>query len=353
MVVVVVRLLSMLICSYGGYRVAVLLNDNYILRSPQQVLAIIVGIILGLLIGFVVGGPVGRSVANILGDMESVFYKASGADIFFSTMGAFIGLLVALIPSTALFRFGYPGTIVSVALFLLFGFAGARIGVIKRSEFSQLFKLGPSFGTGGAAGAGQILDTSVIIDGRIVDIAKAGFVSGTVVVPRFVLTELQAVADSADTLKRSRGRRGLDVLNALQRLDNVRVEITDQDFPEIMSVDAKLTALSKVTGMPLTTNDFNLNKVAEIQGVTILNINELASAMKPVVLPGEEMKVKIIREGKEPGQGVGYLDDGTMVVVEHGKKKVGSEAIVVATSVLQTPAGKMIFTELKEERQEG
>jgi uncharacterized protein YacL len=186
----------------------------------------------------------------------------------------------------------------------------------------------------------------------VVDIAKSGFMGGTMVVPRFVLTELQAIADSADNLKRSRGRRGLDVLNALQPLENVRVEITDQDFPEIMGVDAKLTALSKLTGITLTTNDFNLNKVAEIQGINILNINELANALKPVVLPGEEMKIKIIREGKEPGQGVGYLDDGTMVVVEHGKKMVGAEAKVVATSVLQTPAGKMIFTELKEERRE-
>ena len=351
MVVVVIRLLSMLICSYSGYRIAVLLNDNYILRTPQQALAIIVGIILGLLIGFVVGGPVGRFTANILGDLESVFYKVSGADIFFSTMGAFIGLLVALLPSIALFHFGYPGYIASIVLFLLFGFAGARIGAIKRSELSTIFRLGSSFSTGGTPQA-RILDTSVIIDGRVVDIAKAGFLNGTMVVPRFVLGELQAIADSADTMKRSRGRRGLDVLNSLQRLDNVRVEITDQDFPEIMGVDAKLTALSKISGMPLMTNDFNLNKVAEIQGVSILNINELASALKPVVLPGEEMHVKIIREGKEPGQGVGYLDDGTMVVVEHGKKKVGAEAAVIATSVLQTPAGKMIFTELKEDRQE-
>lgn len=351
MVFVVVRLLSMLVFSYGGYRVALLLNDNYILRTPQQALAIIVGIILGLLIGYVVGGPLGRATANILGDLESVFYKVSGTDIFFSTVGALIGLLIALIPSVALFQFGYAGDIISVVLFLLFGFAGARVGIIKRSELSAVFGLGAGFGGGGEAQA-RILDTSVIIDGRVVDIARAGFLDGTMVVPRFVLAELQAIADSADTLKRSRGRRGLDVLNALQRLDNVRVEITDQDFPEVMGVDAKLTALSKVTGMPLTTNDFNLNKVAEIQGVKILNINELANALKPVVLPGEEMKVKIIREGKEPGQGVGYLDDGTMVVVEHGKKMVGNEAAVVTTSVLQTPAGKMIFTELKEERAE-
>lgn len=350
MVVVVVRILSMLVCSYGGYRISVLLNDNYILKTPQQTLAIIVGIILGLLIGFVVGGPLGRSTANILGDIESFFYKVSAADIVFSATGALAGLLIALIPSLALFHFSYLGYVLSVALMLLFGFSGARIGAIKRSELSSLFK-----GGAGLAAPGQqsmILDTSVIIDGRIVDIARAAFVNGALVVPRFVLTELQAIADSADTLKRSRGRRGLDVLNSLQRLENVTVEITDEDFPEIMGVDAKLTALSKITGVPLMTNDFNLNKVAEIQGITILNINNLASALKPVVLPGEEMHIKIIREGKEPGQGVGYLDDGTMVVVEHAKRKVGSQVTVVATSVLQTPAGKMIFTELKEERLE-
>src|SRR5450759_4091117 len=351
MVVVIVRMLSMLLCSYGGYRISLLLNDNYILKAPQQVLAIIVGIILGLLIGYVVGGPVGRLTANILGDFESVFYKVSGADIVFSAMGAFLGLLIAMLPSVALFHFGYPGYIASLVLFVLFVFAGARVGVIKRSELSVVFKLGPSFGTSASSQA-VILDTSVIIDGRIVDIAKAGFIEGTMVVPRFVLTELQAIADSGDTLKRSRGRRGLDILNALQRQENVRLEITDEDFPDLMGVDAKLTALSKLTNMSLVTNDYNLNKIAEIQGVKILNINELVSALKPVVLAGEEMHVKVIREGKEPGQGVAYLDDGTMVVIEHGKKKVGSEVTVVATSVLQTPAGKMIFTELKVERLE-
>lgn len=348
MVVVAVRLLSMFVVSYGGYRISVLLNDNYILKTPQQTLAIIVGIILGLLIGFVVGGSLGRFTANILGDIEAFFYKVSAADIVFSAAGALVGLLIALIPSIALFQFSYIGYVLSVALMLVFGFAGARTGAIKRSEISSLFKGGGSMAAAG--GRSMILDTSVIIDGRIVDIAKAGFINGVLVVPRFVLAELQAIADSADTLKRSRGRRGLDILNALQRLDNVRIEITDEDFPEIMGVDAKLTALSKATGMPLTTNDFNLNKVAEIQGVGILNINELASALKPVVLPGEEMRIKIIREGKEPGQGVGYLDDGTMVVVEHAKRKVGEEVTIVATSVLQTSAGKMIFSELKDER---
>lgn len=352
MVVVVVRLITMFVCSYGGYRIAVLLNENYILRNPQQALAIIVAIILGLLIGYVLGGIIGRYGADTLAGTETVVYKVSGADLLFGVVGTLIGLLMALLPSIALFRFGYAGYIVSVILFLLLGFAGAQIAIIKRSELSTLFKLGPSFGGSGGGRQARILDTSVIIDGRVVDIAKAGFIEGTLMVPRFVLNELQSIADSSDTLKRSRGRRGLDILNGLQRLDNVRIEITDQEFPEVLGVDGKLITLSKVTGMPLITNDFNLNRVAEIQGVDVLNINQLASALKPVVLPGEEMKVKIIREGKEPGQGVGYLDDGTMVVVEQARSKVGSEVTAVATSVLQTPAGKMIFTELRDSRQE-
>ncbi len=352
MVVIVVRFLSMFLCAFSGYRIAVLLNENYILRDPQQALAIIVSIILGLLIGYVLGGVIGRYAASALGGLESMVFKASGADIFFSSLGALAGFLVALMPSIALFHFGEAGYIVSLILFLFCGFAGTRMAYIKRAELASMFKLGPSFSQERGGATSRILDTSVIIDGRVVDIARAGFLDGTLVVPRFVLEELQAVADSADNLKRSRGRRGLDVLNSLQRLDNVRIEVTDQDFPEVMGVDAKLVVYSKVSGLPLVTNDFNLNKVAELQGVQILNINELANALKPVVLPGEEMTIKIIREGKEPDQGVGYLDDGTMVVVERGKSEVGNEVTVTATSVLQTPAGKMIFTELRSPHQE-
>jgi len=290
-----------------------------------------------------------RARTDLLGRLESSFFKISGADLFFGVAGTLAGLLIALLPSIALFRFGYLGYSVSILLFFICGYGGLRICIVKRSELSALFNLGPSFtGAAGGTGTARLLDTSVIIDGRIVDIAKAGFLEGAMVVPRFVLNELQSIADSGDTLKRNRGRRGLDVLNALQRLDNVTVEVTDQDFPEIGEVDAKLVELAKLTGMPLTTNDFNLNRVAEIQGVKILNINELSNVLKPVVLPGEELEVKIIREGKEPGQGVGYLDDGTMVVVQQGSRKIGEQVTVVATSVLQTPAGKMIFTELKD-----
>jgi uncharacterized protein YacL len=351
-VVILVRLISMLACSYGGYRVALLLNDNYILKDPQQVLAIVTGIVLGVLIGYVLGGILGRYVANLAGRLESTVFRASGADVFLVMAGVFVGFLLALMPSVALLGFGYPGFIISLALFVLLGFLGGRVAHVKRSELSAIFKLSGALGQEASGPGPRLLDTSVIIDGRIVDIAKSGFIDGTLVVPRFVLEELQSIADSADALRRNRGRRGLDILNALQRLDRVNVEITDQDFPDLSGVDTKLTALSKATNMPLVTNDFNLNRIAEIQGVRILNMNLLASALKPVVLPGEEMEIKVIREGKEPGQGVGYLDDGTMVVIENGREKIGSEVTVVATGVLQTPAGKMVFTELKDTRQE-
>jgi uncharacterized protein YacL len=324
--------MSVLLCSFGGYRIAILMNENYVLGHPQQVLAIIVSIILGLLIGAVLGGVIGRFAASALGRLEASLSAVSSADILFGVAGLLVGLMVALFPSLALFRMGYPGYFMSITLFALCGFVGMRVAVLKRSELAGMFNLGQGLSSSTGTTAARILDTSVIIDGRVVDIASCGFLEGTMLVPRFVLEELQSIADSADKLKRSRGRRGLDVLNSLQRLDGVDVEITDQDFPEVPGVDGKLVALSKFTGMPLITNDFNLNKVAEIQGVKILNINELAGALKPVVLPGEGMKVKVIREGKEPGQGVGYLDDGPMVVVEQGKDKIGSVVTVVTTT---------------------
>jgi uncharacterized protein YacL len=189
----------------------------------------------------------------------------------------------------------------------------------------------------------KILDTSVIIDGRIADICETGFVEGTLVAPQFVLRELQQVADSTDSLKRNRGRRGLDILQKIQKMGNVEVQVVETDFPEIREVDLKLIELARKMSGKIVTNDFNLNKVAQLRGVQVLNINELANSLKPVVLPGEVMRVFVLKEGKEPGQGVGYLDDGTMVVVDQGKKALGKTIEVTVTSVLQTTAGKMIF----------
>ncbi|MCX7635211.1 MAG: PIN domain-containing protein [Syntrophales bacterium] len=224
----------------------------------------------------------------------------------------------------------------------IMGYLGLVLGSKKADEIG-LF----GFGQTKDAPPVKILDTSVIIDGRIADICETGFVEGILTVPRFVLDELQYIADSSDSLKRSRGRRGLDILNRMQRIPGITIEINDQDFPKLKGVDAKLVALAKRLNAQIVTNDFNLNKVAELQGIKILNVNELANALKPVVLPGESMTVKIIKEGKEPGQGVGYLDDGTMIVVDHAQRHIGQIVETMVTSVLQTTAGRMIFSELK------
>lgn len=193
----------------------------------------------------------------------------------------------------------------------------------------------------------KILDTSVIIDGRISDICDTGFIEGILVIPNFVLTELQMIADSADSIKRNRGRRGLDILNKMQKDQSIMVKISDMDFADIPEVDSKLVKLAKVMKAKVITNDFNLNKIAEFHGVPVLNINQLSNALKPIVLPGEEMNVSLIKEGKDPNQAIGYLDDGTMVVVENGRRKLNYDVDVIVTSVLQTTAGRMIFARLK------
>jgi uncharacterized protein YacL len=217
-------------------------------------------------------------------------------------------------------------------------------GVVKRmSPRAVLQKLWPQ-----RKGSVKIIDTSAIIDGRIAEVCKTGFIEGTLVVPRFVLEELQRIADSSDPLKRTKGRRGLDILNTIQKHEGMDVRVVDQDFPKTREVDSKLVALAITMDAKIITNDYNLNKVAQLQGVEVLNVNELAYAVKPAVLPGETLNVQIIREGKEPEQGVAYLEDGTMVVVEGGKRHLGKTIEVTVTSVLQTAAGLMIFTTPKE-----
>lgn len=230
-----------------------------------------------------------------------------------------------------------------ILLNILGAYLGAAIMIRYRGEMFNA--LADTFITHqDVRNGGKVLDTSVIIDGRIVDIAKTGFTAGRLYVPKFVLSELQYIADSSDALRRNRGRRGLEVLTQLQEDKNSNIEIVDIDFPDVREVDAKLVELAKQFGAEIITNDYSLNRVAELQGIKVLNINALANALKPVVLPGEEMSVKIIKPGKEDGQGVAYLDDGTMIVIENGKPYIGRTLDVVVTSVLQTSAGRMIFT---------
>ena len=276
------------------------------------------------------------------------------------TIGGAIGFILGLMLANVLINSFFSGILEGLDIqfsgyFLVnsvLGYLGLLLGLKKGKEFDTS-RLPWVFKRAGPGSDGhKVLDTSVIIDGRIADICDTGFVEGTFIIPQFILQELQHIADSSDPLKRGRGRRGLDVLNRIQKQSSLEVKIVDQDYPKIQEVDAKLIALAKDTHAKIVTNDFNLNKVAELQGVPVLNINQLFNALKPVVLPGEVMNVKILKEGKEPGQGVAYLDDGTMVIVDNARRYMGKSVDVTVTSVLQTTAGRMIFTILKEDAPE-
>src|SRR5205823_14280135 len=239
-------------------------------------------------------------------------------------------------------------TFLTLALTFFMAYVGLMVGAAK-GDYLDLSALGGIFSDKTARRDLKILDTSVIIDGRIADVAETGFLTGTLIIPQFILRELQQVADSPDSSKRQRGRRGLDMLNRLQNNSSLDIQIVETDFPSVREVDLKLIELGKQLDAVIVTNDFNLNKVAQLRGVNVLNINELANALKPVVLPGEAMRVFILKEGKEYNQGVAYLDDGTMVVVDNARRLIGKNAEIAVTSVLQTTAGKMIFGKLCDE----
>ncbi|MEA5060753.1 MAG: TRAM domain-containing protein [Candidatus Pelethousia sp.] len=286
----------------------------------------------------------------IIGAIEAYLSQMEMADIFYCVMGLIVGLFIAFLLSTltsgiqlGLLRFG-----VEVLLYVTFAYLGWSVMFRRRGELAAP---GWMARKGGKPREGmarpKVLDTSVIIDGRIADICATGIIEGTLIVPNFVLQELQHIADSADALKRNRGRRGLDIIKMLQENGGVPVSITAKDYEDITEVDAKLIRLTHELGGVVVTNDYNLNKVAGVQDVPVLNINELSNAIKPLALPGEEMLVAIVKEGKENGQGVAYLDDGTMIVVEGGKRCMGETVPVIVTSVLQTAAGRMIFAKLK------
>lgn len=262
-----------------------------------------------------------------------------------AAVGAALGILGAFLAGSIIGSSFSPDTapFFKVAVLLFMAYVGTTVGSAK-GEMLNLGALGGLFGGDKTARkAYKILDTSVIIDGRIADVAETGFLDGTIVVPQFVLWELQLVADSSDSMKRNRGRRGLDILQRLQKIADLNVQIVEADFPKIKDVDLKLIELAKDTDGKIVTNDFNLNKVAQVQGVSVLNINELANSLKPIVLPGELMNVFILKEGKEYNQGVAYLDDGTMVVVDNARRMISKTIEISVTSVLQTTAGKMIF----------
>jgi uncharacterized protein YacL len=280
--------------------------------------------------------------------LRSVSLKRLIGAVIGSILGILGAYLFSLVIRDAISPNSYTSRFLQLLVMLLMAYVGLVVGAAK-GDLLNLSALGGIFG-GEKQGKRiyKVLDTSVIIDGRIADIAETGFLDGILVLPQFVLRELQLVADSADSLKRNRGRRGLDVLQRLQKIANINVQIVEDDFPAVREVDLKLIELAKVYEAKIVTNDFNLNKVAQLQGVDVLNINELANALKPIVLPGELMRVFILKEGKEYNQGVAYLDDGTMVVVDNARKMIGKTVEISVTSVLQTTAGKMIFGKFDE-----
>ncbi|WP_286680704.1 PIN/TRAM domain-containing protein [Tepidanaerobacter sp. EBM-49] len=286
--------------------------------------------------------------------IENKLQKTPMQDILYGFFGMVMGLLLANLFNRAFLGIPWVGGYIPIILNIIMAYLGASVALKKKDELTNII----------ASSVGnlqkkkkkssvislvrpKILDTSVIIDGRIADICKTGFIEGTLVIPGFVLEELRHIADSSDSLKRNRGRRGLDILNIIQKEVDMEVEIYEGDFEDIAEVDSKLVKLAQLIDGCIITNDFNLNKVAEFQKVKVLNINELANALKPIVLPGEEMVVQVIKDGKESGQGIAYLDDGTMIVVDGGKKYIGETIEVLVTSVLQTAAGRMIFAKPK------
>ena len=320
--------------------------------GQPELYAVVLGLV-GALVGlvltpFISTRPV-RSLRVLLG-------RVSSQTLVAGLVGLMAGLIVAALLAFPISLLPSPfGDVLPFIGVVLFSYMGVAIFVMRQNDIFSVLRVNlPGRSHEAAeppAGEGArtiLLDTSVIIDGRIADIARTGFLVGTLLIPRFVLNELQYIADSADSLRRQRGRRGMEVLSELQKEASIPVRISDIDVEGVREVDDKLVILARQLRAPILTNDYNLNRIAELQGVPILNVNELANAVKSVLLPGENLSVNIIQEGKESGQGVGYLDDGTMVVIEDGRHRLSQEVMVTVTKVLQTAAGRMIFARLSE-----
>lgn len=344
------RLVGMIVFAVaGGYTGSALANySNPNDRAFSIVLTSLVGSLVGLILTPYFTTRPARALRSLLG-------RVAAETLFAGMVGLVVGMLIAALLSFPLSLLPDPfGQILPFFGVLIFSYFGISLFIMRQGDIMGMLSALSGRGEGGGSASWSnlnrtiLLDTSVIIDGRVADIARTGFLPGTLLIPRFVLNELQYIADSSDGLRRQRGRRGMEVLSDLQKQPNVMVRVSDIDVDGIREVDSKLVVLARQMRCPILTNDYNLNRVAELQGVTILNINELANAVKSVVLPGEALRVNIIQEGKEHGQGVGYMDDGTMVVVENGRDHIGKYMDVSVTKILQTSAGRMIFARVEE-----
>jgi uncharacterized protein YacL len=343
----IVRLIGMVVFTILGVNLGINLSEAT--SQPPELNAILVGLT-GSLVGLILTPyfttrPIRAVRRNLL--------KVSTRTLVAGLIGGIVGLAIAALLTFPLSLLPEPfGKMLPFVAVILFGYLGISIFVLRQNEITSMLRAIPARSMDEPLSEAQsgtrtiLLDTSVIIDGRIADIARTGFLVGTLLIPRFVLNELQYIADSSDSLRRQRGRRGMEVISQLQKDTTIPVRISDIDVEGVREVDDKLVVLARQLRAPILTNDYNLNRIAELQGVGILNVNELANAVKLVFLPGETFNIRIIQEGKEAGQGVGYLDDGTMIVVEDGRGYLDQEATVTVTKVLQTAAGRMIFARL-------
>lgn len=365
-----IRILLALAGAYLGFQLlptirifyAMFQWDSWLNVAPWRALAVdVVSIVLVGLIAFLFSPLLITAVEKLIHLMEIILQKPPLADVLIGSVGLIIGLLLANLMGLALRGVPFIGVSITLALNIILGFVGLRLALYQKKEiqkFTDLFRrdrsdisVKPSsqienLSTRSSEQKGKLLDTSVIIDGRIADLCATGFLEGPLVVPLFVLSELQLLSDSTDPIKRARGRRGFDILNRIQKEINFPVIISERDYENETAVDTKLVKLSQETGYKLLTLDYNLNKMSVLQQVQVLNINDLANALRTIVLPGEGMNVTIIKVGREPGQGIGYLDDGTMVVVDGASRLVGKTLTVEVTTSLQTSAGRMIFAKI-------
>jgi len=328
---------------------------EYVLRyttipAVMAALYVIVGILFGIIF-FILSPKIIDGIHGFFQRVEHRLTEMPALDILFGVIGIMIGMVFAFLLSLIVRTIDVPvlPEIITLLLFIICGYYGGHIGVTRRAELMDGYARRGHLTKGIAAGNARpkVLDTSVIIDGRIYDICKTGFLEGKLIVPAFVLKELRHIADSSDAMKRARGRRGLDILHSMQRELDQRVAVEEKDYEDVDEVDLKLLRLATDIGGILVTNDYNLNKVAAVQNMPVLNINDLANAVRSVLLPGEELPILIAKEGKESGQGVGYLPDGTMVIVENAKKHIGETLDIVVTSALQTSAGRLVFAKLR------
>ncbi len=347
--IVVIRIAGLILGGAVGYQVTAWVVAQLEQLHGIRIVLLGGGLLVGALLGLLLAVWIWRWFERVMGWVLNRLANVSLRDVALGVLGLGAGLILAFLVGYPLARIPGVGNYLALAAAIALAYLGYHLVMQRRDEVTSTLSRLDRGGRGSAKGRGvpKVLDTSVIIDGRVADVVKAGFLEGPLLVARAVLAELQRIADSSDTLRRNRGRRGLDVLRRLQQ-ELQAVQIVEDPKDSSGDVDSALVTLAKSVRGWIVTNDFNLNKVAELQGIRVLNINELSQALRPVVLPGEELAVQVIKDGKEAGQGVGYLDDGTMVVVEGGKKHIGETSEVIVTSVLQTVAGRMIFGRPKE-----